>query len=148
MKMNHTELSNLLSEIRLTREYLAKLPLHQWQEQQTIWQAVEPLDRVKTLLDRIQEKLSPEADGIETSPEAAAFLMQELICEQIYRNRNQLVKDGKIELDHINKTLGTRSIKPAEVLPYARRVYLRLDQKYVKELASEILDIIIGERKK
>src|SRR5262249_1854676 len=72
-----------------------------------------------------------------TSREAVALIMREVICEQIYREREHW------NPHHPNRSLGIRSITPEEILPYARNVYLKLDKEQLRAQASEILDLII-----
>ncbi len=72
--------------------------------------------------------------------EAAALLMRELICEQIFRER------AKWDPDHPSRALGIRTIEPRELLPYVCVSHLILASHQRKAEAAWILDQIVANR--
>ncbi len=79
-------------------------------------------------------------DKNEVSAEAVALLTRELICEQIYRQRE------KWDVAHPNNALMTRDIKVEEIVEHVHEGILELNKHELRLHASIVLDRIMTAR--
>lgn len=65
---------------------------------------------------------------------ASALLMREVVCERIYRRRDEW------DHEHPNFSLGVREIRPGDIAAAAVGAVVDLPASSLKDLAAEILD--------
>lgn len=91
-----------------------------------------------------------------TRDEVIAMIMREVLCEQVYRNREKIIVDSG---GHVCTILGMRTIEPSDIIPHAEKLYelmmehadgpldgLNPDKIDWKRIASRTLDSIIKDK--
>lgn len=81
-----------------------------------------------------------DTDKPGVSAEAVALLTRELICEQIYRQRE------KWDAAHPNNALMTRDIKVEEIVEYVHEGILEMNKHELRAHAAAVLDRILAAR--
>ena len=76
-----------------------------------------------------------------TATKAAMLLMQEVICEKIYREVTRMGR-GNFDFQHPNKAMGIRTITPDDLRPHIALEVLTMPKEELRKYAAEVLDAI------
>lgn len=76
----------------------------------------------------------------EVSADAIVLLTREVLCEQIYRQRD------KWDPAHPNNSLSVRDIAPEEIVPHVHEGVLDMNKSELRTHAAEVLDRILAAR--